>query len=59
MEIEYILVWLIVAFAVGFVWKKLSLSFVSGVVWSLVLSPVVSLIIAYVWYSAKKKKNPA
>lgn len=57
MQTEYILSWVISALIVGYIWKRLNLSFVSGVIWSLVLSPVVSLIIGLVWFGVNKSKK--
>lgn len=56
MEIK-ILVWIVSSIAVGFLWRRLKLSLASGVIWSLVLSPILGLIIGFVWSSVKNKKN--
>ena len=54
-----IIVWVVLSIAVGFLWKKLKLSFVSGIIWSLVLSPILGVIIGFVWSSVRNKRNAA
>jgi len=52
-----ILIWVVLSVVVGFIWKKLKLSLVSGIVWSLVLSPIVGMVIGIVLFLIKKNKN--
>ncbi len=52
-----IIVWVALSIAVGFLWKKLKLSLVSGVIWSLVLSPIVGVVIGFVWSSIRNRNN--
>jgi len=52
-----VLIWVVLSVLVGFIWKKLNLSLVSGIVWSLVLSPIVGMVIGIVLFLIKKNKN--
>jgi len=49
-------VWIILAIGIGYLWKIWGLSFSSGIVWSLVLSPIGGLILGFVWKSVKNRK---
>ena len=40
--------WITVAFGMGFLWKRWGLSFSSGVIWSLVLSPVGGFVLGII-----------
>ncbi len=51
------IVWILVAIAMGYLWKKWGLSFISGIIWSLVLSPVGGFILGFIWKSVKNKNG--
>lgn len=52
-----IIVWIALSVVVGFLWKKLKLSFISGIIWSLVLSPVIGGALGFIWSSIRNRKN--
>lgn len=56
MEIKIIL-WIGLSILVGFFWKNRGLSFLSGLIWSLVLSPILGFVIGFIVYFVKRNKS--
>lgn len=55
---SYTIIFLIIlAFGVGYVWKKWGLSFSSGVIWSIVLSPIGGIILGFIWKTIKDRRQ--
>jgi len=50
-------VWITVAIAVGYLWKRWGLSFSSGTIWSLVLSPIGGIILGIIWKTVKDNRT--
>jgi len=52
-----LIIWIIFAVGIGYLWKKWGLSFSSGVIWSLVLSPIGGLLVGFIWKTLKNNKG--
>lgn len=55
-NVIYIL-WTVVSIGIGLLWKKWGLSFSSGIIWSMVLSPAGGLILGLIWKNHQTNKS--
>lgn len=52
-----IILWLAISVGIGYLWKKWGLSLSSGIIWSIVLSPIGGIILGFVWKTIKEKRS--
>lgn len=56
---ELFVLWIVFALLVGWFWAKKGLSFTSGLIWSLILSPLIGFIIGLLKNPSKDKQKEA